>query len=64
VHPSSRTNEGTGGWVGLAILLLVGVLLVGYGFLQNSRVGLYAGVLVIVAGVLCGVVRIISRRGG
>ena len=49
--------------VGLAALLLIGVLLITYGYAQASRVALYAGLFITIAGVLMGVVRMLTSGG-
>jgi hypothetical protein len=49
--------------VGLAALLLIGVLLITYGYAQASRVALYAGLFITTAGVLMGVVRMLTSGG-
>jgi hypothetical protein len=49
------------GQLALAGVLLLGVVVMGYGFFQQNKIGLYVGLLVIVAGVLSGVVQIVSR---
>lgn len=49
--------------VGLAALLLVGVLVTAHGHAGASRVAFYAGLCVIVAGVLLGIVRMLTPGG-
>jgi hypothetical protein len=43
-------------------VLLVGVLLVAHGYYRPSHSGLYAGLAVTLAGVLCGTVQIVMPR--
>lgn len=44
-----------------AALLFVGVMVLGYGYFQQSRVGLFVGLLVVLAGVLNGIIQIVLR---
>lgn len=63
--PSVPRRGGVGkGWIVVASVLLVGVMVMGYGYFQQSEAGLYAGVAVIVAGVVTGLVRLLSRGEG
>ena len=50
------------GQLGVAALLLVGVILLGYGYFQQSWVALYVGVAVVLAGVLSAVIQIVVRH--
>ena len=54
-------THATSGAIWTAIWLLVGILLVGDGFIQQQTIALYAGVLVTLAGVLNAMVRLIVR---
>lgn len=45
----------------LALVLLVGVLLVGYGYFRPSTISFYSGLFTIVAGVIFGIIRIVTR---
>jgi hypothetical protein len=47
----------------MATTLMLGVLILAYGVFSHSRVGLYAGLAVTAAGVLVGVVQMLTRRG-
>ena len=58
-HKPSRV---TNGQLVLAAVLLLGLLLVAYGYFQQNTIGLYVGLLIIVAGVLNGVLQIIQHR--
>jgi hypothetical protein len=49
--------------LGMAIVVLIGILVVAYGYFRQSKAGLYVGLLVTVAGVLYGVIQIVTRRG-
>jgi uncharacterized membrane protein HdeD (DUF308 family) len=49
------------GYIVLALLLLIGVLAVGFGYFSGRTAVLYAGVAVIVAGVVSGIVAITGR---
>jgi hypothetical protein len=48
----------------VATVLLLGVLAIGYGYFHPSRSVLYAGMLLTVAGVITGVVRILTHNTG
>ena len=48
----------------LAAVLLAGVLVLAYGYFHPSRVAFHAGVFLTAAGVVAGIVRIITRGGG
>jgi hypothetical protein len=50
-----------GAELSIAALLLVGILIVAYGYFQHTKVALYAGLLVTAVGVMLGVVRIVAR---
>ena len=50
--------------VGLAAVLLVGVLAIAYGFFHPSKIAFYAGLFLTVGGVITGVVRIVTHGGG
>jgi uncharacterized membrane protein HdeD (DUF308 family) len=43
----------------LAIFLFLGILLLFHSFLKNSTTSLYLGVVIIIAGVLFGILRIV-----
>jgi len=58
-----KRSRATKGQLYLAVVLLLGLLLVGYGYFQESKIGLWIGLLVIVAGVLKGVMHIVTRGG-
>ena len=45
----------------LATVLLIGILILAYGYYQQSHIAFYLGLIVIVAGVLSGILRIILR---
>ena len=45
----------------LAAILLVGVLIVGYGYFYSSMTAFYAGLFTIIGGVLFGAIRIVAR---
>ena len=47
-----------------AIVLLVGVLLIAYGFFHPSAISFYAGLFVILSGVLYGVIGIVGNALG
>ncbi|RMF99868.1 MAG: hypothetical protein D6741_07740, partial [Planctomycetota bacterium] len=44
----------------IAALLLVGVTVLGYGYFDHSRIGLFVGLVVVLAGVLNGIIQIVS----
>jgi uncharacterized membrane protein len=56
----TRSKVGKGQLV-LAVVLLLGVLVMAYGYFQHSKAGIYIGAAVIVAGVLNGIVQMIGR---
>ena len=45
----------------VAVILLVGVLSMGYGYYQNSHAMLYAGLTMTIIGVLNGIVLLVTR---
>jgi len=49
--------------VALAALLLVGVVLTALGYSRADRILLYAGLFVVIAGVLLGITRMLSTGG-
>jgi hypothetical membrane protein len=51
----------TAKYVANAGVLLLGILVLAYGHFNASKIGLYVGLLVIVAGVLVGVLQMILR---
>jgi hypothetical protein len=46
----------------LAFVLLVGILVTGYGFFQASRIALYSGLFITIGGVLSGAMRLAGHR--
>ncbi len=54
----------TRGLLSLAVVLLIGVLLIAYGYYHPSRIALYAGSLLTVGGVIAGIIRLVARGGG
>lgn len=50
------------GQLAVAGVLLVGVIVLGYGYFQLNKVGFYLGLIVILAGVLNGLMHIMTRR--
>jgi hypothetical protein len=63
MHATHARSRVTWDQVGLAALLLCGVLLVAYGYLQPNKIALYAGLCVTTAGVLLGIVRMLAQSG-
>jgi hypothetical protein len=53
-----------GNQIGMAAVLLLGVLLMAGGWFQLNRLGLTAGLLVTLAGVMAGIVAIVAGRRG
>ncbi len=60
--PTFRERAVSPGLLIVAIVLLVGVMVLAYGFFQQSRVGLGVGLVVILAGALNGVLKILARH--
>ena len=61
---SSSTSHGgavSAGHLAVASVLLVGILVMGYGYFERNTFALYVGLAVILAGVLNGLVRILRR---
>jgi hypothetical protein len=46
----------------IAVVLLLGIIVLAYGYFYESKIGLYVGLLVTAAGVLVGVLQMIIRR--
>jgi len=57
-RPRARWDQ-----VALAALLLVGVVLTALGYSRADRILLYAGLFVVIAGVLLGITRMLSTGG-
>jgi hypothetical protein len=51
------------GWITVALVLLVGVVVLAAARISGNRVAFYAGMLVILIGVLTGIQRLIVRGG-
>lgn len=59
---TTRTRSNVSwGQLGLATVLLLGVLVIAYGYFQQSKAGLYVGLVLTAAGVLNGVIQIVIR---
>jgi hypothetical protein len=54
-------RNATRGEIGVAVVLLLGVLALAYGYFQQSKIGFYGGLVVTAAGVLISVLRIVMR---
>jgi len=62
-HPHHfKTNVVKIGDITIAIVLLIGLIILGYGYLQHFKVAFYVGLIVIIAGVLNGIVQIIISK--
>lgn len=61
---ASRRGIASKGQLALAGILLLGVIVMGYGYFQQNEIGFYIGLVVVVAGVLNGVVQIVLRGNG
>jgi len=59
--PTFRPGVVNKGQLGVAAVLLLGVIVLGYGYFQHSRAGSYVGLAVILVGVLNGVIQILVR---
>jgi len=59
--PTFNRGVISGAQIVVAGVLLVGVVILGYGFFEQNTIGLYVGLVVILAGVLNGLVRILAR---
>jgi len=46
-------------WIFLALILLVGILVIAYGYYQESKLVLYLGLTITLIGVISGVFRIV-----
>jgi hypothetical protein len=54
----------TGSQIGLATLLLVGVLTLAYGFSHPSKIAFYAGLFLTLGGVITGAIGIVTHGRG
>jgi uncharacterized membrane protein HdeD (DUF308 family) len=45
----------------VAGILLLGLMTLGFGFFQHNRAAFFAGLIVVLAGVIHGVIRIVTR---
>jgi hypothetical protein len=50
--------------LGIASVLLIGVLVTAYGYFHPSKIALYAGLFLTAGAVLIGVVRVVTRDHG
>jgi|WetSurSiteA1Bulk_404760.scaffolds.fasta_scaffold478681_1 hypothetical protein len=46
-------------WILLALILLVGISVLGYGYYENSRLAFYMGLAITLIGVISGLIRIV-----
>jgi hypothetical protein len=46
-------------WIFLAVVLLVGILVIAYGYYEESKLVLYLGLTITLIGVISGVLRIV-----
>ena len=58
------TDRVSSGALGLAAVLLAGVLAIGYGYFHPSKVAFYAGLVVTAAGVIIGTIRLVVHGSG
>ena len=49
-------------WIFLAVVLLVGILVIAYGYYQESKLVLYLGLTITLIGVISGVFRIVVQQ--
>jgi len=54
----------TRGQLGTATVVLIGVLMLTYGYFHPSKIGLYAGLFVTAAGVMMGVLQVVIHGKG
>lgn len=64
MRPAIGAKRVTRSQLGLAAVLLVGVLTIAYGYFNPSRIAFYAGLFLTVAGVITGVVHIVTHGSG
>jgi len=57
-----QSGERLGGGVVVAFALLIGVVLLGHGWVSHNRPSFWAGLVVTLGGVLTGVLHLIRRR--
>ncbi len=55
------TRRVTKGELGLASVLLAGVLVIAYGYFRPNGIAFYTGLLLTIGGVLTGVVHLVTR---
>jgi len=63
LSPISERGVVSRGQLAAAGVLLVGVIVLGYGYFQQNKIGLYGGLAVTLAGALNGLVQILTRGG-
>ena len=51
-------------WIFLALILLVGILVIAYGYYQESKLVLYLGLAITLTGVIGGMLRIVIYPKG
>ena len=61
--PAFNRRVVSGGQLAVAGVLLVGVIVLGYGYFEQNKIGFYVGLAVILAGVLNGLVQILASGG-
>ena len=52
----------TAKYVAIAVVLLLGIMVLAYGYFYESKIGLYVGLLLTAAGVLVGVLQMVIRN--
>lgn len=58
-----KTNLVPGWQIVISLILLVGLVILGYGYYLENRVAFYLGLMVTVGGVLTGIIQL-TQRGG
>ena len=52
----------TAKYVAITVVLLLGIMVLAYGYFYGSKIGLYVGLLLTTAGVLVGVLQMVIRN--
>ena len=60
--PASKSSRVSMREIVVACLLFIGLVILGYGYFQHMKIVFYIGLAVTLAGVLNGVVQIVSRE--
>ncbi len=64
MRPAIGAERVTRSQLGLAVVLLVGVLAIAYGYIHPSKIAFYAGLFLMVGGIITGLARSVTHGSG